>query len=603
MPLRFHYENKLRNFLSNLLLNIILAIVIFYCAELGHLLGIRNTPLAISVVWPATGFSLAGLLLFGSAAWPGIFLGNFAYNLLELYLTSMTPASFFAATSISIGSLLQALTGNFIIRRYCTASYLNTVKDVFIFLLPAGLCTCLIASSIGTLTLYLYFPMAWFSAFETWLTFWVGDTMGVYIFTPLILVWTLQKRNQNMKKYIIEALFMLTAFFIIILSALALNFPLIHFYIPLCIWITYRFGMHGATLAVFFISSAVIIPPSISYVGFTQPNFEQSLLLLVSFLEVIVATSLVIAAVLNEREAAWDLIRNHNVNLQQAVELHREELKEKDTEIFMHEKIAALGLLTSGIARQMQIPLQRLHVFSKSSMETLNRLQKTCETLPSSLTSKLNEDIVILENYLSLISKFEIQANRISKTIEQQAILTTPSQLKLMSVNVNFLLIKCLTEALKDVVRNDPSFACNIRQELDKKVTMIAAVPEELAHAFFHLIRNEIQGLKEKKDQFGTEFIPQLTVRTTDKQDTIEIVIRDNGFGANEENITNFFSSFIETRSATKTADFAEEGKELTFALAYDIITEVYHGEIKVEGKEGEFLQFTIQLPKISSLL
>src|ERR1700733_12875742 len=94
--------------------NLLLATGIFLCALLGRSLGIQGPALAISVVWPATGLSLAALLLFGYRTGVGIFVGNFAYNL--LFLIIYPPAVFLTplykvivAALISLGSFVQAL--------------------------------------------------------------------------------------------------------------------------------------------------------------------------------------------------------------------------------------------------------------------------------------------------------------------------------------------------------------------------------------------------------------------------------------------------------------------------------------------------------------
>src|SRR5574338_48608 len=138
------------------LLNIFLSIVIFMNAEAGRLLGIQELPLAISPVWPPTGFALAAVLLFGFKTWPGILLGNLAYNSYHLIYgqdTFLIPV--LSTCVITFGSVSQVLLGGYIMRKYSSAGYFNSVRDIFIFLLPAGLISCLIAPSIGVATLYL----------------------------------------------------------------------------------------------------------------------------------------------------------------------------------------------------------------------------------------------------------------------------------------------------------------------------------------------------------------------------------------------------------------------------------------------------------------
>src|ERR1700733_10033271 len=179
--------------------NLLLATGIFLCALLGRSLGIQGPALAISVVWPATGLSLAALLLFGYFAGVGVFIGNFAYNFLFLSFSSplhLTPLYMFvAAFFISMGSFAQALISAHIIRTYSTPLFFRTVQDIFIFLIPASLLSCLISSIVGVTTLVIAGEVHKSLALPVWLTFWMGDSVGIYVITPLILIWILQRQE------------------------------------------------------------------------------------------------------------------------------------------------------------------------------------------------------------------------------------------------------------------------------------------------------------------------------------------------------------------------------------------------------------------------
>ena len=437
--------------------------------------------------------------------------------------------------------------------------------------------------------------MTWPAAFETWLTFWVGDTMGVYVFTPIIVVWTLLKPIFNFNEHRWEAFFIALALLLVTLLTFFINYPLLYFFIPLSVWAAYRFGMHGATVAIFFIALALIISTSLGYVEFSESIFVNPLIILVSFLEIIVATSLILAAVVNEREAASQRIKSNNVNLQQAVESVLHEIEEMNSEIYIQEKIASLGLLTTGIARQIQFPLKRINAFIKISIDCLNQFQKLCsplvEKVEVELASNIQNNFKILENYLQHIAKLDGQANIIAKAIEEQSILTAHGRIQIKSVNINTLLNRCLNKATFEAAKRYPEFTFTAVEEFDKTVKMIMAVPEELALAFFHLINYAISSMKEKKDQLGAEYHPVLKIATTDYRNLIEIVIRDNGKGASDQQLMNFFSSFIETFPYRADGAPVEEATSISLMLAHDIITHIYQGQIEAVSKEGEYLQ------------
>ncbi|HXF28889.1 MAG TPA: hypothetical protein VN457_03495, partial [Chlamydiales bacterium] len=97
MPQMLRYKKMIEATTTRWFLNFFLAVIVFCNAEMGRQLGIQALPLHISVIWPATGFSLAALLLFGNQMWVGVFVGNFAYNFLHLFLTGTSFMSPFLA--------------------------------------------------------------------------------------------------------------------------------------------------------------------------------------------------------------------------------------------------------------------------------------------------------------------------------------------------------------------------------------------------------------------------------------------------------------------------------------------------------------------------
>jgi integral membrane sensor domain MASE1 len=309
------FVEKLQYSTFRSLLNIFLALLIFGNAEAGRLLGIQWLPLHFSAVWPATGFALAAFLLFGYRTWSGIFVGNFAYNFLHLFLNEGTILGpLCVALSVTLGSLLQAFVGASVIRRFASTKYFSTVQDVVVFLFGGGIITCMIAATIGVATLYLYGVLPVKNILFTWLTFWLGDSMGVYIFTPLLVIWSIQKSDVSLSEYGWETPFMAFTFLALSLFTV-LGYPLGYLFIPFNMWVTYRFGLHGATLALVFITLVTILPITLGS-GPLILNFSADMLLIVvSFLKIIAVTSLMFGAVINERNAAWRLIKSHRIDV------------------------------------------------------------------------------------------------------------------------------------------------------------------------------------------------------------------------------------------------------------------------------------------------
>ena len=138
-----------------------------------------------TTVFPPAGIALGAVLLFGYRVWPGVLLGALA---LSYTLAGPEGANLAVAFGIGAGSTLQALVGGWLIRRVLkfTAS-LDDEYAIGGFLLLGGPVACVTSASIGILTLSLAGNIADDFAYN-WFTWWIGDSIGVMLFAPLLMV-------------------------------------------------------------------------------------------------------------------------------------------------------------------------------------------------------------------------------------------------------------------------------------------------------------------------------------------------------------------------------------------------------------------------------
>ncbi len=140
-----------------------------------------------TAVWPPSGLALAGLLMMGRRAWPGVFLGAFLVN---ESLAWDSPGSLALAASIATGSTLQALLGATLVRRAgAYPSPLDEPGGVGRFLLLGGPLACVVGATWGVGTLLISGRIPPGAFLQQWGTWWVGDSVGVLAFAPLALVW------------------------------------------------------------------------------------------------------------------------------------------------------------------------------------------------------------------------------------------------------------------------------------------------------------------------------------------------------------------------------------------------------------------------------
>jgi diguanylate cyclase (GGDEF)-like protein len=167
------------------------AAVYFVAGRLALTLAIP--PGYATAVWPAAGLALAGILLLGSSIWPGIFVGSFLVNIGTGFDTS-TFGSFLGSllvpACIAAGASLQAVIGARLVRRFTSdPASLAPERDLLKLLALGGPASSVTNATLAVTTLVLMGRIGAREIPFSWWTWWIGDTIGVLIFTPLVLMW------------------------------------------------------------------------------------------------------------------------------------------------------------------------------------------------------------------------------------------------------------------------------------------------------------------------------------------------------------------------------------------------------------------------------
>lgn len=177
---------------SWLLRSLLLAVAYYVAGRVALLLAIP--PGYATAVWPAAGVALAGLLVFGNRFWPSILLASFCINFPTALQTSgadsiLKPLAL--AAVLGFGASLQALAGASLVRR-AIGYPIAFARELQIgkFLALGGPVACVVSASVGVASLWFVGAVSWVDVPFSWLTWWVGDSIGVLVFMPLFIVWT-----------------------------------------------------------------------------------------------------------------------------------------------------------------------------------------------------------------------------------------------------------------------------------------------------------------------------------------------------------------------------------------------------------------------------
>jgi len=143
-----------------------------------------------SPVWPAAGVAFAAALEWRWRALPGVFLGSLVVN--GLWLTRLgepLPPTLRVAAAIALGATLGAGAGAALVHRLVgPLRRLDTPRAVVLTLTLGGLLATTIAPTIGVAAQLTTGLLSTGQAAPGWLTWWVGDAIGVIVFAPLVLM-------------------------------------------------------------------------------------------------------------------------------------------------------------------------------------------------------------------------------------------------------------------------------------------------------------------------------------------------------------------------------------------------------------------------------
>ncbi len=166
-----------------------------------------------SAIFPPAGMAVALTFIFGTQPLPGIFIGSALLNgwiahsgspnLLSVLLPAFTIAGF---------STLQAAAGGWLLKRvlgYPVA--FDHLTQLFRFLLVSP-AICLIGSSLSVMGLYLAGLLPKEALDKNWGAWWIGDTLGIVLMLPLIMIMAGEPRALWWSRRTTVAMPMLLAF-------------------------------------------------------------------------------------------------------------------------------------------------------------------------------------------------------------------------------------------------------------------------------------------------------------------------------------------------------------------------------------------------------
>ena len=295
------------------------AVLYYYAGRLGQLAAIP--PGNVTPVYPPSGLALSAVFLFGYRVGPGIFLGELIGNIWAFFDRTSTASiaiSIVVGFGVGLGATLQALLGHFFIQRAVSRRQVfDRASNVFRFVAIEIPC-CTISPTLGALSLCLGRVANWGEYGEIWMTWWLGDLIGVLVVTPFLLGLRAYWKSRRTRPRIswrqkqwrsIEIALWLTLVWIVSHVTFIAGWNLEYLLIPLMVWAAFRFGQLGSSAAIVFVSVISICGTLHGRSSLSSENLNTTLLMLQGFIGAISVETMVLSAALAQvRETKQQLI-------------------------------------------------------------------------------------------------------------------------------------------------------------------------------------------------------------------------------------------------------------------------------------------------------
>ena len=274
------------------------------------------------------------------------------------------------------------------------------------------------------------------------------------------------------------------------------------------------------------------------------------------------------------------------------------EIERLRTQVSSLEKLSSLGMLSAGIAHEIQNPLNFVINFSKLSAKLVDDLREVVAEEQELLSpeakqrvDELNEELdEIVGDLHANLQKIEEHGNRAISIIRGILLYSRGKEDEFIPTDLAKLVKEYVWLSYHSMRANYKGFNLTIREEYATDLPLQRVVPQDFSRAVLNLMNNACYAVYNKSKCVAVGFEPVISVSLRREEDQVCLQIEDNGTGMPAAIKEQIFTPFYTTKPAG-------EGTGLGLSITRSIIEEKHKGTIQVDSEEGKFTRFTIRIP------
>lgn len=270
------------------------------------------------------------------------------------------------------------------------------------------------------------------------------------------------------------------------------------------------------------------------------------------------------------------------------------DLGDAQEQLIMQEKMASVGMLSTGIAHEIKNPLNFVNNFSDISIDLVSELSDELSPYQDKIQKDSLENInMIIQDLKVNCQKIKDHGVRADNIVKNMLLHSQEAGLEKEMVDLKVLMENNLRIVFEKNQIDPQKSGFNIERNYDPELQKILCAPQSIARVFVYVLDNAIYAILEKKSKIppGTEFTPEISISMQQKEGKVVIKIKDNGQGIPKDKQDKIFEPFFTTKPTGR------GNTGLGLSICYDTVVKHHKGEISVSSEEGISTELTIVLP------
>ncbi|MBO6030572.1 MAG: GHKL domain-containing protein [Prevotella sp.] len=265
-----------------------------------------------------------------------------------------------------------------------------------------------------------------------------------------------------------------------------------------------------------------------------------------------------------------------------------EKLKEQ---LQKQEKLASLGMLSAGIAHEIQNPLNFVINFSKMSDKLLKDLTEIVEDNEDKLPEDDREDIEdIVADLKDNMAKIVEHGERAISIIRGILLVSRGKENEFLPTDLPKLVKEYVWLSYHAMRANCKDFNISIREQYQEGLPQIMVIPQDMSRAILNLMNNACYAVWKKSQTADENYKPEVCISIEALDGHLIVTLADNGEGMTDDVKQRLFENFFTTKPIG-------QGTGLGMAITRDIIENKHGGKLTFDSKEGEGTTFKITIP------